>query len=168
MNIELNLTPIDETSAHEIARWRYKPPYDVYNLEDDKDTIAYVLEPHNRFYTVHDGQGELIGFCSFGEDGQVPGGDYNQEALDIGMGIRPDLTGQGLGGEYISSVLDFSKRKFSPKLLRVTIARFNRRAQRVWIKNGFQMVDHFIHEPSGREFLVYVLEINPQSNFVPE
>jgi len=161
MCIKITLSPLNETSAHEIARWRYNPPYDVYNLEDVKDTIEYVLEPHNCFYAVHDAQGELIGFCSFGEDGQVPGGDYTQEALDIGMGIRPDLTGQGRGGEYISSILDFAKLAFSPKRFRVTIARFNRRAQRVWVKNGFHYMHQFTHEASGRDFQIYVLEINP-------
>jgi ribosomal-protein-alanine N-acetyltransferase len=44
----------------------------------------------------------LIGFRSFGPDGQVPGREYDDCALDTGGGLRPDLTGQGLGRMVIA------------------------------------------------------------------
>lgn len=59
-------------------------------------------------------------------------------ALDIGLGLRPDLTGQGHGSEYINAVIDFIQPTYPPGRLRVTIAEFNTRALRVWEKAGFQ------------------------------
>lgn len=99
---------------------------------------------------------ELVGFCSFGEDGQVPGGDYHLDALDIGMGIRPDLTGRGLGINYVNSVLEFARGTFNPCRFRVTIAAFNQRAMRVWQKAGFRQESGFRHVESRREFVVMV------------
>jgi RimJ/RimL family protein N-acetyltransferase len=154
--IKISFSPIDERQACEIARWRYPPPYDLYNLAESKDAIAYALDPQNNFYAMEDKQGELVGFCSFGQDGQVPGGDYAADALDIGLGIHPDLTGQGKGIDYVSCVLDFARETFDPPRFRVTIAVFNRRAQRVWRKAGFWLVNRFRHEETGRAFVILV------------
>jgi ribosomal-protein-alanine N-acetyltransferase len=154
--MKIAFSPIDESSAWEISRWRYEPPYDLYNLEDEKAAIQYVLEPSNCFYTLRNAEDDLVGFCSFGEDGQVPGGDYSPEALDIGMGIRPDLTGKGRGAEFVAAVLNFARDLFAPRYFRVTIAGFNRRAQQVWQANGFRPVQTFIHQSSGHEFMVFI------------
>ena len=158
MNIFFSL--IDESAARVIVRWRYEPPYDIYNLRDSAESIQYALDPQNHFYIMRDESGELVGFCSFGEDGQVPGGDYGAEALDIGMGIRPNLTGQGHGSNFGSAVLNFAERKSQPVAFRVTIAAFNQRARRVWEVNGFQQVQSFTHKNSKREFIVMVRDVN--------
>jgi RimJ/RimL family protein N-acetyltransferase len=155
--LNLKFTPIDEASALEILSWRYEAPYDIYNLTETKDALAYALNPKNCFYVLKDDSEGVIGFCSFGLDGQVPGGDYTPDALDIGMGIRPDLTGRGHGQRFVSQVLDFARCEFNPDRFRVTIAAFNQRAQRVWSKVGFHPIGRFTHEASGREFIVLVL-----------
>ncbi len=87
--------PMNETEAQAIVSWRYEPPYDIYNLDSpDQPAIRYFLEPQNAFYSITGQAGDMAAFCSFGPDGQVPGGDYKANALDIGMGLRPNLTGQ--------------------------------------------------------------------------
>lgn len=154
MNIKF--TPMDRDNAAEIVRWHYEPPYDIYDLDDSEESIQYALDPDNCLYAMQDIDDELVGFCSFGRDAQVPGGDYNRAALDIGMGIRPDLTGQGLGAKFVASVLAFARDEFSPTYARVTIAGFNQRAQRVWGANGFQYKQTFIHKKTKREFVVLV------------
>ena len=152
--MKITFRPLDEVNAREIACWRYDAPYDIYNLGDTDDAIQYAIDPHNAFHSMRDEAGNLIGFCSFGSDGQVPGGDYSAEALDIGMGIRPGLTGQGRGSDFVAAVLDFARCAFKAKRLRVTIAAFNQRAMRVWEQNGFQRVQTFRKEGSDREFII--------------
>ena len=90
---------IDITSARQIATWQYPPPYDLYSYDpaDVEENAREMLTPHYHYYTVWDERGELIGYRCFGADAQVPGGDYSAAALDMGGGLRPDLTGQGLG-----------------------------------------------------------------------
>ncbi len=108
----LSFSPLTKSAAREIVTWRYEPPYDIYNLDNSEETINYLLDEQYHIQAMRDENNSLVGFCSFGVDGQVPGGDYSADALDIGMGIRPDLTGQGRGGNIVASVLDFAQRKF--------------------------------------------------------
>jgi RimJ/RimL family protein N-acetyltransferase len=114
--------------AADIVTWRYPPPYDCYDMTNVDP--GFLASPDSGVFALTDGTG-LIGFRSFGPDGQVPGGMYDDSALDTGGGLRPDLTGQGRGREAIQTGLDFGQREFAPAAFRVTVATFNLRAQRV-------------------------------------
>ena len=146
---------MDDASAHAIVSWRYEPPYDVYNLDpDDAEKAAQALmDPQNAYHTLSNQQGDLLAYCCFGADAQVPGGDYTDPALDIGLGVRPDLTGQGEGPAFASAVLEFAQRTFTPAMFRVTVAGFNKRALRVWEKAGFNPAQTFCRLPDGRPFV---------------
>ena len=154
--MKLRFYPLDKSAAREIVRWRYAPPYDIYNIEDSNESINYALKSENNFYAIRDENTGLVGFCSFGKDGQVPGGNYVEPALDIGMGIRPDLTGQGVGNDLVAAVLNFAQKTFSSEQFRVTIATFNQRARRVWEKNGFRSTQKFVDINNNREFVVMI------------
>jgi RimJ/RimL family protein N-acetyltransferase len=149
---------MDQARAREILTWRYEAPYDVYNPDPDKhqDWVQAFLDPRNAYHAIMDAEGELVAYCCFGPDARVPGGDYDQEALDIGLGARPDLTGQGRGHTFASAVLEFARTTFTPVAFRVTIAEFNHRALRVWEKIGFRPVQTFASSRSGRPFAVLV------------
>ena len=150
--------PLDESSARMTVGWQYEPPYDIYNLapSDPEEVLLYLLDPQNAFYGIYGLLGNLEGYCSFGADGQVPGGDYSIPALDIGLGIRPDLTGRGHGSDYVNAVIDFASRTYQPDRLRVTIAAFNARARRVWEKAGFQVMQIFRGERIDIDFVVMI------------
>jgi hypothetical protein len=107
--------------------WQYIGPYALYNLsaEDEAAEVDFFLDPENGYFAILDDEGTLLGFCNFGADARVPGGDYSDEAVDIGMGMRPDLTGKGKGALYAAAVFDFAKTRYSEKRHRVTIAEFN-------------------------------------------
>ncbi len=75
-------------------------------------------------------------------------------ALDIGLGVRPDLTGQGRGATFANEVIEFGKRTYAPARLRVTIAAFNHRAQRVWDKMGFKRVQTFTRPGAQFDFVI--------------
>jgi ribosomal-protein-alanine N-acetyltransferase len=112
--------------AADIASWQYPPPYDIYDMSDGD--AATLTSANSGFFALTD-QNQLIGFRSFGADGQVPGGTYDSAALDTGGGLRPDLTGKGLGREAIQTGLTFGRDRFAPTAFRVTIATFNVRAR---------------------------------------
>ena len=141
--------PMTAAYAAEIVTWRYPAPYDCYDMTDvDPRTLA---RTGSDFFALTDATG-LIGFRSFGPDGQVPGGDYDDSALDTGGGLRPDLTGHGLGREAIRTGLDFGQRLFHPAAFRVTIATFNIRAQRVVTTLGFRRAGSFTALAHGRSY----------------
>lgn len=101
--------------------------------------------------------GELIGYRSFGPDGRVPGGVYDDAALDTGGGLRPSLTGRGLGRAAIATGLEFGRRRFAPvRAFRVTVASFNARALRVVTSLGFREVSSFTATTDGRPFEILV------------
>jgi ribosomal-protein-alanine N-acetyltransferase len=154
----ISFSSMDTAAASKIVHWRYEPPYEIYNLEDSAESIQYILDPQYSYHSMHDEKERLIGFCSFGEDGQVPGGDYSADALDIGMGIHPDLTGQGLGSGIARAVLDFAQRKFQSRAYRVTIAAFNQRAQKVWKTIGFKPFQTFTHKDSNRQYIIMIMD----------
>jgi ribosomal-protein-alanine N-acetyltransferase len=149
---------MDEASAREILVWRYEPPYDVYNADTDKaeEFVQALLDPAYAYHAITDECGELVGYCCFGTDARVPGGDYGADALDIGLGMRPDLTGQGRGGDFFAAIVDFARRAFAPRALRVTVAAFNRRAIRVYERAGFEHKQAFQRSGDGMEFVILV------------
>jgi RimJ/RimL family protein N-acetyltransferase len=157
----LRFFPIDEASARVIIKWRYTPPYDIYNIttENVTETINYFLSPEYAYHILKDENDDQVAFCTFGIDARVPGGNYSEEALDIGMGVRPDLTGGGKGQVFIQSVLNFALKKYQPTSLRVTIAEFNKRAIRVWEKAGFQHVGTFHRTFDDKPFVILTAEV---------
>ena len=82
----LDMEVVDLTRAHavDICTWRYPAPYDVYDMTGaDPDEL---LDPALGFHALV-AEGRLIGFRSFGPDGQVPGWEYDDRALDTGGGL---------------------------------------------------------------------------------
>jgi len=155
--------PMDEGNARAIINWRYDAPYDFYNLDPDnvKEHVQVFLDLRNAYYAITDKRRDLVAYCCFGPDAWVPGGDYRTNALDVGMGVRPDLTGRGQGLRYVKAVLDFARRTFAPTAFRVTVAEFNKRALRVWEKADFRPVQTFQREQDGRAFMVLMREVGP-------
>ncbi len=147
---------MDEASARAILEWRYDAPYDVYNEAFDsiEAGVEFLTDSRNRYYALVNECGEPVAFCCFGLDAQVPGGDYGAEALDVGLGVRPDLTGHGHGREFVNAVLGFAQQEFVFSAFRVTVAAFNERALRVWEKAGFRRQQTFAREPDGMSFVV--------------
>ncbi len=139
LNGGVQIVPMTAGYAADIVTWRYPAPYDCYDISDDG---AAFTSANGWFFALVD-RGGLIGFRSFGADGQVPGGTYDATALDTGGGLRPDLTGKGLGREAIETGLAFGRDRFAPAAFRVTIATFNVRALRVVQALGFRRVDRF-------------------------
>jgi RimJ/RimL family protein N-acetyltransferase len=124
------------------ASWRYPPPYDVYD-EDSAivDDPALATGEDERYAVVDDG--ELVGFCTFGIDARVPGGTYPDGPLDVGVGMRPELTGRGNGRRFLSAVLEFAERELGASAFRATVAEFNARAIRLCEGVGFRRVARF-------------------------
>jgi ribosomal-protein-alanine N-acetyltransferase len=149
----MRIVPMTPAYARDIVTWCYDPPYDCYDMTAADP--AYLAEPATGFFALLD-QDELIGFRSFGPDGQVPGGRYDASALDTGGGLRSDLTGKGLGREAIGTGLEFGRHRFAPAAFRVTIASFNLRAQRVVESLGFRAVDSFLALAGGQSYEMLV------------
>lgn len=87
---------------------------------------------------MFDKNNDVVGFCNFGEDARVLGFDYDDAALDVGVEMRPDLTGHDKGVGFARAVLDLARRTYAPDAYRVTIATFNRRARQLCLALDFR------------------------------
>jgi ribosomal-protein-alanine N-acetyltransferase len=140
--------------AADIATWAYPQPYEQYAMVGVEP--EFFMDPDNGYTALVDDDRALIGYRSFGADGRVPGYAYDESALDTGGGLRPSLTGQGLGREAITVGLAYGQEVFAPPAFRVTVASFNARAQRVVTSLGFVHVDRFGATTDGQPYDVFV------------
>ncbi|MGM2821484.1 GNAT family N-acetyltransferase, partial [Bacillus cereus group sp. Bce001] len=74
------------------------------------------------YYGCCDERGELIGYFCFGVNAQVPGGrDANlytgEDVIDIGIGMKPALTGKGMGRTFFQAGIVFAATAFHSKHL---------------------------------------------------
>src|SRR5919107_6333952 len=100
---------MSDEEATRISRWHYEPPYDFYDATSDQDDLQELLDPERRkdaYFSVFDEGGVLVGFFQFERD---------SKSVDVGLGMRPDLTGKGLGVEYLLAELEFARRRYSPE-----------------------------------------------------
>ena len=142
--------------AIEILNWHYDPPYDLYNNVVTDEAISELL---NEGYTaVVDGREVLIGFYCSGQGAQVPAirvsGAYSEPAVDIGVGLHPKLTGQGFGNEFFSFILNELGDLNPHSTFRLTVAKFNKRAMKLYENMGFRMESEF--KTVNNEFVTMV------------
>jgi [ribosomal protein S18]-alanine N-acetyltransferase len=107
----------------EIVGWRYGPPYELY----DGDGVP-PLNPE-RFFEVRDETGKLLGFYYLEERG---------DAVFLGLGLRPELTGRGLGVEFVRTGVEFARSRFESHRVILDVAAFNERAIKVYERVGFR------------------------------
>ena len=159
----IELRPVADADIREFVTWRYDSPYDVYDITmDPDDAVGYFLEADIHCHALVDGD-EVVGYCTFGHDAQVPGGDYESGGLDIGLGVKPSRTGSGGGHRFVVAVVAYGVATFEPRQLRVTIAAGNLRALRVWSSAGFAEVSRFGTDRElmgSSEFAILVREPN--------
>jgi ribosomal-protein-alanine N-acetyltransferase len=135
-----------DASAQTIAAWLYPLPYDFYNAVPDDPDLADFLNPdfrRGRYFEVVDADGDLVGFFEF---------KHEQKPLEIGLGLRPDLTGRGLGLEFVRAGMEFARREFGATDLCLTVATFNQRAITVYERAGFREVERYLHRTNGADY----------------
>ena len=154
--MQFRLYPMTIGDAQQVICWQYEPPYDIYTIISDDMEAEAQYYAKGYYSLVMDG--ELVGFACYGAEGQVPGGDYSADILDVGIGIRPDLTGQSEGDNYAKAVFSFAHEELGAVALRVTIAAFNKRSQRVVEKAGFERTQVFTKAGGDKRYEIWVRE----------
>ncbi len=124
----------------EITGWRYPAPYDSYDITDDirRETLLRGL---------YGADGALCGAFDWGKEGQVePAAALyaeRPEPLDFGIGLRPDLTGRGIGVFAVEAALTWLRQEFQPETFRLAVRRWNVRARSVYRRIGFSVVARY-------------------------
>ncbi len=114
-------------------------------MERDPEDLALFTNPMNwdDKYAVFGADGERVGFFSF---------EPSEESLEIGLGMRPDSTGQGIGKSFVEAGLAFARDEYDPEAFSLAVATFNERAISVYENAGFERVETFVQETNGGEY----------------
>ncbi len=140
--MSLIFAPMTEADARSILAWRYPPPYDVYNAPDPDggdvdDLVRELLDARSPHFTVREAEAAdapLVAYfaygsaCEIGEDSSAPYLLRADGSLSVGLGLRPDLTGQGRGLALVEAGLAFARERYQPTLFRLYVLEWNIRA----------------------------------------
>jgi [ribosomal protein S18]-alanine N-acetyltransferase len=141
---EFTIRPMTAADAHAVAAWRYPGEYSFYDADADPDDLAELLDPvewEQRYFAADEiAQHELAGFLMVKLTGPV---------AEIGLGLRPDLTGHGLGESFLRTCLRFASAALGAQSYTLAVAAFNHRAITVYERAGFQEVERFEHFTNG-------------------
>jgi len=143
-----------QADAEEIAGWRYPEPYSFYDAAADANDLAELLDATRRggeYVSVEDESGALAGFFQFKE--------RRPDAIEIGLGLRPDLTGRGLGSAFVEVGIGEVRARYGAVRIVLAVATFNRRAIRVYERAGFAPVRTYMHSTNGGEWEFLELEL---------
>jgi ribosomal-protein-alanine N-acetyltransferase len=140
--VRYSIRPMTAPDAEAIAGWHYPAEYRFYDFDQDADDMAELLDPSEwgKRYFAADADGSLAGFFVFKHDGDV---------VEVGLGLRPDLTGRGLGAGFLDAGLAYAGERYGAARTALAVAAFNARAIAVYERAGFQAVACYQHATGG-------------------
>ena len=144
--MNFSVVVMSDEQARAIAEWKYEGVYAFYDMDAFPEDLDELLDPSKRdgrYHAVLDDEGSLVGFFEFTSE---------DATIELGLGLRPDLTGRGLGLSFVSACLQFAREQYAPKTLRLKVAAFNMRAIRVYERAGFEHRRNFLHKTDNGEF----------------
>jgi len=126
--------PMNEEYANDIvSNWHYDDIYSFYDMAADEDDLRIFMDAknwQNTIMAVLNENDELVGWASF----------YTEnDEFWLSLSLRPDLTGQGLGEEFVTECEKYaiSQYKLIKHTIKLAVALFNRRATKVYQRAGF-------------------------------
>lgn len=140
--------------AVEIGGWHYDGSYKMYSMDGSEEELAELMS--GEYFAGLNAEEDLIGFVCKGLAARVPGGYsagiYNDpDILDIGLGLKPDLTNKGVGFDFLSSGLSYLYGQYQPSAFQLVVAAFNERAMKVYERIGFVKCGSFKSQSYDRE-----------------
>ena len=150
---KIKITAMTKEYSRLISLWKYDGEYSLYD-EDEGNPEGCMDGTH---HACTDEAGELIGYFSFGEDARIPTIEeyiFDDEYLDVGLGLRPDLCGKRMGLSFLINGLDYAKMMFNTTHFRLSVAAFNERAIKVYKKAGFYTEQEVTHSRSMSKFFI--------------
>jgi ribosomal-protein-alanine N-acetyltransferase len=128
---------MNEKYANDVASWHYDGVYSFYDMAADKDDLNILMDTKNWrdiIKAVLDENDELSGWAAF----------YTEnDEFWLSLGMRPDLTGQGLGQEFVLECVNYAISHYgsTKHTIKLHVALFNQRAIKVYQRADFIQTD---------------------------
>jgi ribosomal-protein-alanine N-acetyltransferase len=136
-------TPMNEKYANDvIANWHYDDVYSFYDMAADEADVRIFVDTknwQNITKAVLNENDELVGWASF----------YTEnDEFWLSLGLRPDLTGRGLGEEFVTQCVKYavSQYKLIKNTIKLAVALFNQRAIKVYQRAGFTETNRTVRD----------------------
>lgn len=129
---KMEFSILTQHQAEDIAyNWRYEGIYSFYNMTANLENLQDFLHKKKRAHhvlavTQYD---QLIGFVQLQP--------VNQHVVEIGLGLKPSLTGQGIGITFLQAILHYIKHETNFTTVTLAVAAFNQRAIITYERVGF-------------------------------
>jgi RimJ/RimL family protein N-acetyltransferase len=156
--------PLERPDAEAITAWRYEGPWGAYDSRPGDG----LLSAADGYHAVADKTGALAGFLCLGQEARVPGLAADENIVDIGVGMRPDLVGHGLGTAFGTAVLDYVGGRCGDRPLRAVVQSWNERSLRLTRRLGFRENGTHRCIQDGREISYTVLVRGPATATVSD
>jgi [ribosomal protein S18]-alanine N-acetyltransferase len=147
-----SITPMTQAEAEEVAAWRYPGEYAFYDADSVPDGLSELLDPVRRrdeYFAAYGRDGSLEGFVQLEAAG---------DGVEIGLGLRPDLTGHGLGLAFTAAAIELAENRGAERIVLV-VAAFNLRAIRVYERAGFAETGRHMRHIAGRDWEFVDMEL---------
>jgi len=131
--MKYTFAPMTEKYANDIvSNWHYDDIYSFYDMAADEDDLRIFMDTSNWRNTIKavlNESDELAGWATFYAE---------NDEFWLSLGLRPDLTGQGLGEEFVSECVRYAISGYEIKhTIKLAVALFNQRAIKVYQRAGF-------------------------------
>ena len=146
MEMYMKIVPMNSEHAKDILEWHYPGFLSFYDMRHYPEDIEEILDKRlygDTLFSVIDGRGELIGELTLTPTG---------EEIEIGVGLRPDLVGKGLGSELLEKGMEFARSRSIFRRFVIRVWKLNGRAIRLYQKAGFRIEGEYLNQIEGIPF----------------
>jgi [ribosomal protein S18]-alanine N-acetyltransferase len=151
--VRFAVRPLTQADAEAIAAWRYPGEYAFYDWTAEPDDLALLLDPLRRRDAFH---------VADGDDGRVAGFfqvESRAQSVEIGLGLRPDLCGRGLGESFTRLGVDLVRQLHGQVRITLAVAAFNARAITVYERCGFVTTGRHVRHTAGDDWEFVDMEL---------
>ena len=155
----MSIRPLQRSDAEAAASWAYQGPWSLYDPRPGDALIS----AEAGYDAVVDDDGSLVGYVCVGQEARAPGLAEADGVLDVGVGMRPDLVGQGLGRAFGTVALEYLRERYGERPLRAVIQSWNERSLRLARNLGFRDAGTHRCVQDGHE-VSYTLLVRPANS----
>lgn len=136
-------TEMTALSAKEISEWCYTGDYEEFNLPnwnvmvENNHALCNEEKRKKNYNAYKDNAGECIGFTRVDE--------LDSEVI-IGIGICPNVCGQGIGQEILKMTIFECDYKYPEKSIVLQVNSWNQRAINCYRSAGFTILRTYIYD----------------------
>lgn len=127
---------VSDSDVEGMLTWKYEGIYSFFDNDLSQGKIDYIksFPTDNNAYAIYNEKNALVGNCTL----------YINDKVTFSIQMRPNLTSQGMGREFLEAFLSFAKEKYNLKSVGLSVLKFNERAIRLYKSLNFIVVGEYI------------------------